>query len=62
MYVISRKGSYTEINLRVGGKIATFKSKTFGFLDTLKEHIQSNNLGSNTLSLLQTKLAEKTAK
>ena len=34
------------------------KFKTFGFLDTLKVHIQSNYLTSTTLSLLQTKLAK----
>ena len=35
------------------------KLKTFGFMDTLKVHIQSNYLTSTTLSLIQTKLAEK---
>ena len=35
------------------------KLKTFGFMDTLKVHIQSNYLPTTTLSLLQTKLAEK---
>ena len=35
------------------------KFKTFGILDTLKVHIQSNYPTSSTLSLLQTKLAEK---
>ena len=37
------------------------KFETCGFLDNLKVHIQSNYLTSTTLSLLQTKLAEKTA-
>ena len=34
------------------------KFQTFGFLDTVKEHIQSNYLPIATLSLLKTKLAE----
>jgi len=38
------------------------KFKTFGFLDNLKLRIKSNYLASNTLSLLQTKLAEKNSK
>ena len=35
------------------------KCITFGFLDTLKVHIQANYLVSTTLSLLQIKLVEK---
>ena len=34
----------------------------FGFLDTLKVHIQSYNLVSTNLSFLQTKLVEKNNK
>ena len=41
-----------------GGQNLNCKFKTFGFLDTLKVHIQSNYLTSTTLSLLQTELAE----
>ena len=44
---------------RGGGQTLNCKFKTFGFLDTLKVHIQSNYLASTTLSRLQTKLAEK---
>ena len=44
-----------------GRKNLNRKFKTFGFLDTLKVNIQYNYLTSTTLSLLQTKLAEKTA-
>ena len=43
-----------------GGANMNCKFKTFGFLDTVKVRIiQSNYLTNNTLSLLQTKLAEK---
>ena len=42
-----------------GGQNLNCKLKTFGFLVTLKVHIQSNYLAGTTLSLLQTKLAEK---
>ena len=38
------------------------KYNTFGFLNTLKVHIQSNYLTRTTLSLLQTKRAEKNSK
>jgi len=44
-----------------GGQTLNCKFKTFGFLDTLMVHIQSNYLASTTLSRLQTKLAEKKA-
>ena len=44
------------------GQNLNCKFKTFGFLDTLKIHLQSNYLTSTTLSLLQTKLAEKESK
>ena len=44
-----------------GSKIWTVNLK-FGFLDTLKVHIQSNYLSSTNLSLLQTKQAEKNSK
>ena len=42
-----------------GGRNLNCKLKTFDFLTTLKVHIQSNYLATTTLSLLQTKLAEK---
>ena len=38
-----------------GGAHLNCKFIIFGFLDTLKVHIQSNYLKSTTLSLLQTK-------
>ena len=41
-----------------GGQNLNCKLKTFGFLDTLKVHIQFNYLAS-IVSLLQTKLAKK---
>ena len=46
---------------RGGGKNLNCKFKTFGLLDTLKVHIQTNYLTRTNFSLLQTKLAEKTA-
>ena len=45
-----------------GGQTLNCKLKTFCFLDTLKVHVQSKTLASTTLSLLQTKLAEKNSK
>ena len=52
------KGVHTNKS-RGGGQNLNCKFKTFGFLDTLKVHIQSNYLANTTLSLLQTKLAGK---
>ena len=68
----SRGGKYAKRNIispplrsSQGGQNLNCKFKTFGFLDdldTLKVHIQSSYLASTTLSLLQTKIAEKNTK
>jgi len=48
----------TEIKIREGGLLGgRGKFKAFGFLDTLKVHIQSNYLENTALSLLHTKLS-----
>ena len=56
------KGVYRNMSKGGRGQNLNCKFKTFGFLDTLNVHIQSNYLTSTTLSLIQTKLAGKNCK
>ena len=64
IFCMQCKGVYRKKSRGGGANFQNLnrKFKTFGFLDTLNVHIQSNYLTSTTISLLQTKIAEKNIK